>query len=88
MHWIDLLIVTIPTVLVLWMALYSGRYAKGVVDFLATGRAAGRYVISVGDVSSALSVVWLLGTECTPEYGSATERPSPAESLASGSGSA
>lgn len=50
MHWIDWLIVIVPVVLVLWVGVYSRKYIRGVVDYLAAGRVAGRYVISVGDL--------------------------------------
>ncbi|MBC8041798.1 MAG: sodium:panthothenate symporter [Opitutaceae bacterium] len=60
MHWIDWLIVIIPVVLILWLAVYSRRYVRGVVDYLAAGRVAGRYVISVGDIASGLSIVTLV----------------------------
>ena len=33
---------------------------RGVVDFLAAGRVAGRYVISVGDLATGLSVISLV----------------------------
>ena len=60
MHWIDALIVLIPLTIVLWLALRSRRYARGVVDYLAAGRVGGRYVIGVGNLASALSVITLV----------------------------
>lgn len=60
MHLIDWLIVLVPLAFILWMAIYSRRYARGVVDFLAAGRVAGRYVISVGDLTAGLSVITLV----------------------------
>jgi len=60
MTWIDWLIVLVPMALVIWMAFYAKRYARGVVDFLAAGRLAGRYVISVGDMAAGLSVITLV----------------------------
>src|SRR5690606_8329631 len=59
-HWLDWLIVVIPVGFVLWMSVRSRRYVRGVVDFLAAGRVAGRYVISVADATSALGVVTLV----------------------------
>ena len=56
MHWIDWLIVIIPVALVLGIAIYAKKYVRGVVDFLAAGRAAGRYVISVGDLQAVLLI--------------------------------
>jgi Na+/proline symporter len=60
MHLIDWIITIAPLVVVLFLAVYSGRYARGVVDFLAAGRVAGRYVISAGDLTSGLSVITLV----------------------------
>ncbi len=60
MSWIDWAIVIIPIVFVVWIAFYSKRYVKGVVDYLAAGRVAGRYVISVGDLMAGLSVITLV----------------------------
>ena len=67
MHWIDWCIAIIPLIAILGLAVYSGRYIRGVVDFLAAGRVAGRYVISVGDMASALSVM-LLVAMCEQKY--------------------
>ena len=52
MQIVDWLIVIVPVVFIVLMALYARRFARGVVDFLAAGRVAGRYVISVGDLSA------------------------------------
>jgi len=60
MTWIDWLIVIIPMAGIVWGAFYAGRFARGVVDFLAAGRVAGRYVISVGDLAAGLSVITLV----------------------------
>lgn len=60
MHWIDWLIVVVPVVFILWLSVYSKRYVRGVVDFLAAGRVAGRYVISAGDMTSGLGVIALV----------------------------
>ncbi len=60
MHTLDWIIVTVPTVLVLWLAVYSRRYVCGVADFLAAGRTAGRYVLSAGDMTSGLGVIALV----------------------------
>ena len=48
--------------MVLGLSFYSGRYVRGVADFLAAGRVAGRYVIAVGDVAAALSVITLVSS--------------------------
>ena len=60
MHWIDWCIMLIPFVTVLWLAAYSGKFVRGVADFLAAGRVAGRYVIAVGDVASGMSVITIV----------------------------
>ena len=60
MHWLDWLILTVPFLAVLGLAFYSGRYVRGVVDFLAAGRVAGRYVITVGDVAASMSVITVI----------------------------
>ena len=61
MHWIDWVIMTVPMLFVLGMGFWSRRYVKGVSDYLAAGRVAGRYVLSVGDVALALAVITMLG---------------------------
>ena len=60
MSWIDWCIVIIPVLLLIGVAVYSGKYAKGVVDYLAAGRIAGRYVLCVGNMATALSVIGLI----------------------------
>lgn len=60
MHWIDWCITVIPVGFVLWLAFYVRRYARGVADFLAAGRVAGRYVISVGDLEGGLGLYTLV----------------------------
>ncbi len=60
MHWLDWIIVVVPVVLILWLAVYARKYVLGVVDYLAAGRVAGRYVISVGDMTAGLGVITLV----------------------------
>ena len=60
MAWYDWLIVAVPMGLLVWVSFYSRKYARGVVDFLAAGRIAGRYVMSVGDLTAGLSVITLV----------------------------
>jgi len=60
MQLIDWIITIIPLCVVLFLAVYSKKYVRGVVDFLAAGRVAGRYVISAGDLTSGLSVITLV----------------------------
>ena len=67
MHWVDWVIVILPVLFVLGMAIYSRKYVRGVTDFLAAGRVAGRYVICVGDMQAGLSVITLIAL-CEGEY--------------------
>ena len=67
MHWIDWCIVGIPMMILIGLSIYSRKYARGVVDFLAAGRIAGRYVLSVGDMTAGLSVITLVAG-CEQNY--------------------
>ncbi len=67
MHWLDWVILVVPVVFILCMAAYARRYVRGVADFLAAGRVAGRYVICVGDMEAGLSVITLAGL-CEREF--------------------
>jgi len=58
---LDWAIAIIPMIFVLYMGFYSRRYIKGVTDYLAAGRVAGRYVLSVGSVATGLAVLTLIG---------------------------
>ena len=60
MIWIDWLIVIVPVTIVIGVGFYSRRYIRGVADFLAAGRVCGRYVICVGDMANALSIIGLV----------------------------
>ncbi len=62
MHWLDWCIMVIPVLGILGVAIYSRHYVRSVVDFLAAGRVAGRYVLAVGDLAMALSVITLIGS--------------------------
>ena len=61
MSWIDWIIMIVPMFFVVGMGFYSRRYIKDVTDYLAAGRVAGRYVISVGDIAQGLAVITLIG---------------------------
>jgi len=56
------LIVIIPVAFVLCAAFYSKKYIRDVADYLACGRVAGRYVISVGDLAASLSVITIVAS--------------------------
>lgn len=60
MHWIDWVIIIIPIIIVFWIAVKSQKYVKGVSDFLAAGRVAGRYVIAVASGEAAMGLVSLV----------------------------
>ena len=57
---IDWIIVIVPMACLLGVAFYSRRYARDTVDYLAAGRVAGRYVLAVGAMEGALSVITLV----------------------------
>jgi len=61
MHWIDWIIALSPLVIVTCIGLHAQRYVKGVVDFLAAGRVAGRYVIAVAIGVAAYGLISLVG---------------------------
>ncbi len=60
MSWIDWAEVIIPVIFVFWLAVFTRRYIKDVTSFLSAGRVCGRYVISVGSIANALSVIGVL----------------------------
>lgn len=60
MSLIDWAILVVPVVFVMFMGFYSRRYIRGVSDFLACGRVCGRYVLNMGDVANALSIIGLV----------------------------
>ena len=57
---LDYIIVIVPIIFVLLAAWYTKRYVKGVADFLAAGRVAGRYIISVADLANGLAIISLV----------------------------
>jgi hypothetical protein len=58
-HLIDWAIV-FPVLSILGVSLYSKRYVRAIVDYLAAGRVAKRYVISAGEMTSGLGVITLV----------------------------
>lgn len=60
MNWMFWCITVVPVLLIVSAAVYSRRYVRDVVDYLAAGRVAGRYVLAVGDLEAALGVVTLI----------------------------
>lgn len=61
MSWIDWLIMTVPMAFIVYVGFYSKKYVRGVSDYLAAGRLAGRYVLTVSDVAQGLAVITLIG---------------------------
>ena len=57
MSWYHWPIVIIPVAFVVWMAIYSHRYARSVADYLVAGRVAGRYVLSAAGLMDGLAVI-------------------------------
>lgn len=57
LHWVDWTVVAALFALVFVMAIYTKRYTRSVVDFLAAGRSAGRYIISVSEGAAALGAI-------------------------------
>ncbi len=60
MSLVDWAICIVPFLGVLVCAMHSRKYVRGVVDYLAAGRVAGRYVLAIGDLQGALSVITLV----------------------------
>ncbi|MBO7153941.1 MAG: sodium:panthothenate symporter [Lentisphaeria bacterium] len=60
MGYLEWAIVIIPFAMIMGMAIYSRKFIRGVSDFLVAGRVAGRYVISVAGVETALGVITLV----------------------------
>ncbi len=63
MHWIDWVIVIVPLVAIVWLAFYCRRFVRGVVDYLSAGRVAGRYVLTVGDMTAGLGAYYASGID-------------------------
>lgn len=62
MSWIDWLIVIIPVAFVFAIGIYSTKYIRSVADFLSAGRICGRYIINVGDIANALSIIVIIAS--------------------------
>ena len=60
MHWIDWVIVSIAVFIILFIAIKSRKYIKGVSDFLTAGRVAGRYVICVSGGEAGMGLISLV----------------------------
>ena len=57
MQTIDWILICLPLLGLLFVALYTRRYMKGVVDFLSGGRMAGRYLLAVAKGEQGVGAV-------------------------------
>jgi len=57
MHWIDWSIVLVPLAIVILISVKTYRYIKGVSDFLAAGRCANRYLLSVAEGMAGIGLI-------------------------------
>ncbi len=60
MTWYSWLITIVPVALIIVMGFYASKFIRGAADYLAAGRCAGRYVISIGDMQAYLGLVVLV----------------------------
>lgn len=57
MQLLDWLALLVPTIAVVLISLKTRRYMKGVSDFMAGGRVAGRYLVAVSDGMAAMGLI-------------------------------
>ena len=58
MHWIDWTIIIVLLASLIGVTIYVKRYVRGVADFLAANRLAGRYLLTVSSgFGGAISIV-------------------------------
>lgn len=57
MHLIDWLVLILPSLAVVYIAIRTHYYTKGVAGFLAGGRVAGRYVVAVADGAASFGLI-------------------------------
>lgn len=60
MTFLDWAIVALPWVLIFAASLFTRRYVKGVADFLAAGRGAGRYLICVAEGAAGMGLITVI----------------------------
>lgn len=58
---IDWIAVVVPALLVIAISLRTRKYVKGVADFMAGGRVAGRYLVAVSDGMAAMGLITVVG---------------------------
>ena len=57
MTWIDWLMVALPILFIGGVALFIQQYVKGVADFMAGGRCAGRYLLANARGEMGMAIV-------------------------------
>ncbi|OGV35313.1 MAG: hypothetical protein A2020_06225 [Lentisphaerae bacterium GWF2_45_14] len=58
LHWIDWTIVALLIILLIWITEKTKKYVRGVADFLAANRMAGRYLLTVSQgLGGAISII-------------------------------
>ncbi len=62
MHPIDWILICVPLVGLLFVALYTRSYMRGVADFLSGGRMAGRYLLAVAKGEQGVGAVVFVAT--------------------------
>jgi solute:Na+ symporter, SSS family len=60
MSWLDWSIVAVPALVVLWFAIRTRRHMRGVPDFLAADRGAGRYLLANASGESGIGAITLV----------------------------
>lgn len=60
MHWLDWSIVAVLLIFMIAVVMATKRYMRGVADFLAANRCAGRYLLCVSDGIAGLGAITLL----------------------------
>ncbi len=61
MTWIDWMIVIVTLGLMMWSVVFTKKFMKSVADFLAAGRTAGRYLITVSMGMAMLGSITIVG---------------------------
>lgn len=61
MSFYDWLVVVIPLIAVFTISVKTQRYIHGVSDFLAAGRSAGRFLVSIGDGMAGIGLITAIG---------------------------
>ena len=61
MHFVDWLLMILPMLVIFGVALHTRRYVRGVADFMAGGRAAGRYLLCTARSEQGAGAVMFVG---------------------------